>query len=52
MAVSQMQAQFRTGLVGENIFGKMSHRMFHAMLEEVFDTNKKTNYIVCLETAR
>jgi hypothetical protein len=33
-------------------FGKMSHRMFRAMSEGVSDTNKKTNYIACQETAR
>jgi hypothetical protein len=40
------------GLVGWKFFRKISHRMFRTMSEGVFYTNKKTNYIACLETAR
>jgi hypothetical protein len=41
----------RLCLVAEKFLGKMSHRMFRAALEGFSDTNKKINYIACLEIA-
>jgi hypothetical protein len=45
-------SSFKAFFTCEKFLVKISHRMFRAMSEGVFDTNKKTNYIACLKTAR